>query len=125
MASHLDIGKRGEQLAKAHFLKQYYEILEQNWTFGKSEIDLIVYQDGVLIFVEVKTRTGTGFGQPEDFVDAAKQQQMQKAAEEYIRLMEHQGEVRFDVISILLNANNEPELKHIPDAFWPGLDELI
>ena len=122
MSSHLDIGKRGEQLAKAFFLKHFYEILEENWTTGKSEVDLIVYQDQVLIFVEVKTRTGIGFGQPEDFVDAAKQQQMQYAAEEYIRLMDHQGEVRFDVIAILIDASGTAELKHIPDAFWPGQD---
>lgn len=122
MSSHLDIGKRGEQLAKAFFLKQYYEILEENWTTSKSEVDLIVYQDGVLVFVEVKTRTGTAFGQPEDFVDAAKQQQLQHAAEEYIRLMDHQGEVRFDVIAVLIDAFGTAELKHIPDAFWPGQD---
>jgi putative endonuclease len=122
MSSHLEIGKRGEQLAKAFFLKQYYEILEENWTSGKSEVDLIVYQDQVLIFVEVKTRTGIGFGQPEDFVDAAKQQQLQHAAEEYIRLMDHQGEVRFDVIAVLIDASGTAELKHIPDAFWPGQD---
>jgi putative endonuclease len=122
MSSHLETGKRGEQLAKAFFLKQYYEILEENWTSGKSEVDLIVYQDQVLIFVEVKTRTGIGFGQPEDFVDAAKQQQLQHAAEEYIRLMDHQGEVRFDVIAVLIDASGTAELKHIPDAFWPGQD---
>ena len=119
MTVHQDLGKQGELWARNYFLKNHYEILEQNWTFGKSEIDLIVYQDETLIFVEV-TRSGFAYGQPEDFVDAAKQQQMQKAAEAYIRLMEHRGEVRFDVISILLNEVKEPELKHIPDAFWPG-----
>lgn len=123
MADHLELGRQGEQLAKAHFLKQYYEILEENWWHGKAEVDLILYQDGTLVFVEVKTRTGTAFGQPEDFVDAAKQKQMQEAAEAYIQLMEHRGEVRFDVISILINTSGEQTLTHIPDAFWPGQDE--
>ncbi len=123
MADHLKLGRQGEQLARSYFLKQYYEILEENWTQGKAEVDLIVYQDGVMVFVEVKTRTGTAFGQPEDFVDAAKQNQMQLAAEAYIQLMSHQGEVRFDIISILINGSAEPQLKHIPDAFWPGQDE--
>lgn len=120
MTFNQDLGKQGELWARNYLLKNHYEILEENWTFGKSEIDLIVYQDETLIFVEVKTRSGTAFGQPEDFVDAHKQKQMQLAAEAYIRLMEHRGEVRFDVISILLNADKEPALKHIPDAFWPG-----
>lgn len=123
MAEHLDLGKRGEALAREYFLKQYYEILEENWTSGKAEIDLIVYQDGVMVFVEVKTRSGIAFGQPEDFVDSAKQEQMQAAAEDYIRLMAHQGEVRFDIVSILMNPSGEPVLTHITDAFWPGQDE--
>lgn len=123
MVPHQELGRQGEQLARAYFLKQYYEILEENWTQGKAEVDLIVYQDGVMVFVEVKTRSGTAFGQPEDFVDAAKQKQMQLAAEAYIQLMSHQGEVRFDIISILINGSAPPELKHIPDAFWPGQDE--
>lgn len=122
MALHLELGKQGEQLARTYFLKNYYEILEENWTFGKSEIDLIVYQDSTLVFVEVKTRSGNAFGEPEDFVDLPKQEQMQKAAEAYIRLMEHRGEVRFDIFSVLLNKNSEAILKHIPDAFWPGQD---
>jgi putative endonuclease len=122
MALQQDLGRRGEVLAREYFLQHYYEILEENWTFGKSEVDLIVYQDSILIFVEVKTRSGTAFGQPEDFVDGHKQAQLQLAAEAYIRLMEHQGEVRFDVVSVLINTAGQPELKHIPDAFWPGHD---
>lgn len=123
MAQHLELGRRGEQLAREYFLKHYYEILEENWTFEKSEVDLILYQDGILVFVEVKTRSGTAFGQPEDFVDAAKQRQLQLAAEAYIRLMAHQGEVRFDVVSVLLDEGGALILKHIPDAFWPGFSE--
>jgi putative endonuclease len=123
MTQHQELGRRGEQLAREFFLKHYYEILEENWTFNKLEVDLIVYQDSTLVFVEVKTRTGSGFGQPEDFVDATKQQQMQKAAETYIQLMDHQGEVRFDIVAILMDATGQANLKHIPDAFWPGLTE--
>lgn len=122
MAVHQELGRQGEQMARTYFLKKYYEILEENWTFGKSEIDLILYRDSTIVFVEVKTRTGNAFGEPEDFVDAAKQEQMQKAAEAYIRLMEHRGEVRFDILSVMINNSGEPILKHIPDAFWPGQD---
>ncbi|MFM6975654.1 MAG: YraN family protein [Sphingobacteriaceae bacterium] len=122
MAMHLELGKQGEKWAREHFLKNYYEILEENWTFGKAEVDLIVFQDETLVFVEVKTRSGSSFGQPEDFVDLAKQKQMQLAAEEYIRLMEHKGEVRFDIFAVLIDKNSQPILKHIPDAFWPGQD---
>jgi putative endonuclease len=120
MAIHNDLGRKGESLAKAHLETSGYEIMDENWVFGKAEIDLIAYKDKTIIFTEVKTRTGNGFGEPEDFVDARKQRLLVEAADEYIYLMNHQGEVRFDIIAILFNPNNSYTLKHIEDAFWPS-----
>ncbi len=120
MATHNDLGRQGEAIAKAHLEANGYEIMDENWVFGKAEIDLIAYKDKTIIFAEVKTRTGTGFGMPEDFVDARKQRLLADAADEYIYLMNHQGEVRFDIISILFNRTNNYTLKHIEDAFWPS-----
>jgi putative endonuclease len=119
MAQHLELGRKGEALAKTHLENAGYEILDENWTHGKAEVDLIVYKDKVIIFVEVKARTGNAFGEPEDFVDARKQRLLVDAADEYIYLMEHEGEVRFDIISILFDKQANYILKHIEDAFWP------
>ncbi len=119
MAQHNTFGQQGELLAKEYLEKSGYEIFDENWTFGKSEIDLIVYKDGLIIFAEVKTRSGNVFGEPEDFVDQAKQKQMVLAAEEYIHIMNHQGEIRFDIISILFDKSGKHTLNHIEDAFWP------
>ncbi|MDB5117729.1 MAG: hypothetical protein JWQ79_3221 [Mucilaginibacter sp.] len=120
MAKHLDLGRKGESLAKAHLENEGYEILDENWTHGKLEVDLIAYKDRVIIFTEVKTRSGNGFGEPEDFVDARKQKLLADAADEYIYLMDHQGEVRFDIIAILFNNETNYKLNHIEDAFWPS-----
>lgn len=120
MAQHLDLGRKGESLAKTFLEGLGYEILDENWTHRKCEVDLIVYKNGTIIFAEVKTRTGNGFGEPEDFVDARKQKLLVEAADEYIYLMDHQGEVRFDIISILFDRNANYTLKHIEDAFWPS-----
>ncbi len=120
MAIHLDLGRKGESLAKALLENAGYEILDENWTHGKAEIDLIAYKDQVIIFTEVKTRTGNAFGEPEDFVDARKQKLLVQAADEYIYLMNHQGEVRFDIISILFDKQANYTIKHIEDAFWPS-----
>jgi putative endonuclease len=119
MAVHLELGRKGESLAKTHLENAGYEILDENWTYGKAEVDLIAYKDKVIIFAEVKTRTGNGFGEPEDFVDARKQKLLVSAADEYIYLMDHQGDVRFDIISILFDKQANYTLKHIEDAFWP------
>lgn len=120
MAQHLELGRTGEMLAKAHLEKTGYEILDENWTHGKAEVDLIAYKDSVIIFTEVKTRSGNFFGEPEDFVDARKQRMLVQAADEYIYLMNHQGEVRFDIIAILFDKQKNHTLKHIEDAFWPN-----
>jgi putative endonuclease len=120
MAQHLDLGRKGETIAKTHLENAGYEILDENWTHGKLEIDLIAYKDKMMIFAEVKTRTGNFFGQPEDFVDARKQKLLVDAADEYIYLMNHQGEVRFDIIAILFDQKNNFTLNHIEDAFWPS-----
>ena len=119
MPTHNDLGRYGEQLAKSWLEKLEYEILEENWCFKKSEVDLIAYKDGKIIFVEVKTRSGQGFGEPEDFVTAAKQNQLELAANEYIYLMDFKGEIRFDIVSVLFNRDLEYTLNHIEDAFWP------
>ena len=119
MAKHNDFGKAGERLA-AQFLELHnYEILDTNWCHGKAEIDIIAYTDNKIIFVEVKTRSSNIFGEPEDFVSDAKQKQMEIAADEYIHLMNFEGEIRFDIISILFDNNGKHTLKHIKDAFWP------
>jgi putative endonuclease len=120
MAQHLELGRAGEALAKAHLENAGYEILDENWTHGKAEIDLIAYKDKVIIFTEVKTRTGNAFGEPEDFVDARKQKLLADAADEYIYLMDHKGDVRFDIVAILFDRDKNYILNHIEDAFWPS-----
>ena len=120
MAQHNDLGFKGETLAKEYLEQNGYEILDENWVHGKAEVDLIAYINKQIIFVEVKTRTSTAFGQPEDFVSEAKQKQMDLAANEYIELMNHQGEIRFDIVSVLFDKQHNYTIKHIKDAFWPS-----
>lgn len=120
MATHNDLGQKGERLASLFLQQKGYEILDENWVFGKAEVDLIVYFNKQIIFVEVKTRSSTNFGLPEDFVTEVKQRQLEIAANEYIALMNHQGEVRFDIISVLFDKKDNYTINHIEDAFWPS-----
>lgn len=119
MAAHNETGRMGEKIAKRFLVDGGYEILDENWTIGKSEVDIIAFKDGVISFVEVKTRSSDAHGEPETFVDERKVSQLAYAAEEYIEIMDHKGEVRFDIISILLSKDSTHQLEHIEDAFWP------
>ncbi|EOR96004.1 hypothetical protein ADIARSV_0820 [Arcticibacter svalbardensis MN12-7] len=118
MASHNDLGKRGEELATDYLKDLGFRIMNKNWTYGKAEVDIIASFDRYLVFVEVKTRSGTDFGQPEDFVSPSKQKRLQWAAEGYIYQFKYQGEVRFDIVSILFDETGKFKINHIEDAFW-------
>ena len=120
MALHLDLGRYGEQLAKELLLGKGYQILEQNWRYGRAEVDLIVALDGKIVFVEVKTRRSTDHGTPEDFVNWKKEKQLEFASSEYIARRNHQGEIRFDIIAIVFENKELYEINHIEDAFWPN-----
>lgn len=117
MAEHLETGKQGEEKAKEFLLAKGYEILLANYRYRHAEIDLIARKDKILIFVEVKTRSNTSYGMPEEFVDATKRKLIMKAAENYIFDTDWHGDIRFDVISVILGQNNS-KIYHIQDAFY-------
>lgn len=117
MAAHNDLGIWGEDQAAAFLEKKGFEILEKNYRDRHSEIDLIVTKDKMLIFVEVKTRTGSGFGMPEEFVNVTKARLIMRAAEHYIFDKDWMFDIRFDIISILIQPNGQADIYHIEDAF--------
>ncbi len=112
------LGREGEILAVAHLRENGYEIVERNWRFGKLEIDIIARKGNVLSIVEVKTRSGDYFGEPEDGVTKAKERFLATAADHYIISRNLDVEVRYDIISIVIH-NGRHELKMIEDAFYP------
>ncbi len=121
MASHNDLGQFGEKIAAEYLEREDYQILETNWRHHRAEIDLIVQKEGILVFVEVKTRRG---GQLEDIALAVDQHKIgliTHAAVEYQYQKNHEGEVRFDIISILYQSESTFDIQHFQDAFFPGL----
>jgi putative endonuclease len=120
MPNNTEKGNLGEEIAISYLLKHGYEILDKNWRFKHLEVDIIARINGVLVIVEVKLRASNAFGAPEEFVTKAKQKKVIKAAHYYIIENNIQSETRFDIISIIQNAN-QLEVEHIPAAFYPGL----
>lgn len=117
MALHNEIGEKGENLAVEYLIKEGYQILERNWRFKKSEIDVIAKKGNDLIFIEVKTRSFTHFQAPEESVTLKKQKQIFIGANEYVQSQNDELEVRFDIISVLLKK--ETQINHIKEAFYP------
>ncbi|WP_316793088.1 YraN family protein [Pedobacter frigoris] len=120
MASHNDLGRRGEEIAKDYLENIGYRILNLNWAYGRAEVDVIANHNGTIIFVEVKTRSSTDYGEPEDFVNIKKERQLEYAAEAYIEMSGHQGEIRYDIIAIVFENKHLYKINHIEDAFWPS-----
>jgi len=112
------IGTGGEDKA-AHYLEENgYVILERNYRTRKGEIDIICEKDGILIFVEVKTRKGKSFGEPTEAVDPHKVKKILGVAEDYAARQGLLGvcDTRFDVIGISYSEGTET-IEHIKDAF--------
>jgi putative endonuclease len=116
---HLHTGARGEDAASDFLQAKGYILLHRNWKQYPHEIDLIALHGNTLVFAEVKTRSTSYFGKPEDAVSPAKQSRLQAAAEAYLEEYPHNGEIRFDVIAVV-NGKHQQDIHHIEDAFFPG-----
>jgi len=116
---HIITGILGETVACNYLEKKGYIVIEKNWRYKHLEIDLIAKDGPILIFIEVKTRSSAVFGLPYESVNLRKQRRLDRAANIYIAKHNHEGEVRFDVLSILINKGEKPNIRHIKDAFWP------
>lgn len=111
------IGDRGETLALKHLTSKGYELVERNYRTRYGEIDLILRDGQTLVFVEVKLRHGTGYGDPLESVTPRKQEQVRAVAEQYLDETQPDfEELRFDVVGIL-DGRGRPEITHVKDAF--------
>ncbi|MCC6301059.1 MAG: YraN family protein [Anaerolineales bacterium] len=109
------IGKWGEEVAASHLIKQGCEIITRNARTPYGEIDIVAKQNGVVIFVEVKTRTSNKMGLPEDSITARKRQHMISAAEHYAAENEIDN-WQIDVISIEGKPGTEPKITYFENA---------
>ena len=121
MAKHNILGRKGEDIA-AHYLEQHgYTIQDRNWRCGHKDLDLVVTKDNTIVFVEVKTRTSTEWGDPQDFVTDSKIRRIVNSADAYIRFNCIDMDVRFDIISIIADGQ-EYKVEHIEQAFFPPVE---
>lgn len=117
MAQHNELGKKGEQLAVDYLLQQAYDIVERNYRFDKAEVDIIAKKEEVLAIVEVKARSTSDFGNPQDFVKPKQIQRLVKAVDEYVTVNNLDVEVRFDIIAIT-KEGKAFNIEHLKNAFY-------
>ena len=112
----LEFGKLGEQMAAKLLTDKGYIILEHNYRQGHLEIDLIALDGDELVIVEVKSRAYDTILQPEEAVDHKKRLNLIRLANEYVKTHGRKENVRFDIVSIVSNANGT-EIKHLKNAY--------
>ncbi|MBU0667516.1 YraN family protein [Patescibacteria group bacterium] len=114
-------GGLGEALALKYLLQKGYGLIKKNHFIRGGEIDLILKKDGILVFVEVKTRRSTAFGAPEGALTPLKKQKLLRAIRTYLMshpgLAEHAiGPWRCDLIAIEIKGGTA-QIKHFTNIF--------
>lgn len=118
MSRARDLGVSGEEAAASYLRKKRFDIIRRGFRFGRGEIDIIAYDRGTLVFVEVKTRQNLECGRPEEAVTPAKQQQIRKVAEAFLAVSRLEDvPCRFDILSLLREDDGGFSIHHIRDAF--------
>ena len=117
-----ELGVKGEEIAARYLKSKGYRIIERNYRIRLGEIDIIAEQGNDLVFIEVKTRSGTHFGSPFDSITIQKQKQLSKVALEYINKQGcNNRPARFDVVGIEFqvggNTFREAVIKLLQNAF--------
>lgn len=116
MAHHNSTGTLGEKLALTYLTGKGFQILHTNWRHSHWEVDIIASLNGVLHFIEIKTRRSTKFGYPEEDVTRKKMTNLINASEEYLFLHPSWKWIRFDILSINLEKGKPPEYFFIEDV---------
>jgi len=114
-----ELGKYGEDLAAEHLTGAGMTVLARNWRCREGELDIVALDGDALVFVEVKARSGMGFGAPAEAVGPVKARRIRALACRW--LMEHRPpgghDLRFDIVSVVRRRGAAPELLHLRDAF--------
>ena len=113
------VGRYGEDLAAARLSAGGARILDRNWRCRDGELDIVAVEDGVLVFVEVKTRSSLAFGDPAEAVHPVKAERLRRLAARW--LVEHPEtywpDIRFDVMAIVRGGPDGPAVRHLRGAF--------
>jgi putative endonuclease len=110
-------GRYGEDVAARYLGDLGYEVLDRNWRCEHGELDIVARDAGTLVFVEVKTRSSVDFGVPAEAVTRVKAQRLRVLAAAWLSAQRPAyGELRFDVVSVLLRRAGAAQVEHLRGA---------
>ncbi len=112
------LGAWGEAVARDHLISHGYVVRDVNWRCPEGEIDLIAEIEDTLVFVEVKTRRGTGYGAPQEAVGPRKARHLVLAASRYLE-QHHLTDIDLRIDVIAITAGPGPQvlnLEHFSNA---------
>jgi putative endonuclease len=112
------LGTKGEQIAQNFLQNKGYTILHTNYRIKHKEVDIICKYNDILVFIEIKTRSNTLFGFPEEAITKSKIRYLKACAEEYLVKYNNFHKLRFDVISIIYRTDDDFDIMHFEDAFY-------
>ena len=110
------LGLSGEALAEDHLRGLGYQIVEKDVRTPLGQLDLVAMDGKTLVFVEVKTRAGHGYGLPQEAVDAKKIRKLRQLGLYYLKMRPYHGSVRFDVVGLTVTEGRLVRVDHIKNA---------
>ncbi|HYN93697.1 MAG TPA: YraN family protein [Pilimelia sp.] len=112
------VGAHGEGLAARHLTEAGMVILDRNWRGPQGEIDIVARDGPAVVFIEVKTRRGAGYGTPADAIGAAKVRRLRRLAAQWLATTGvRAADVRFDVVSVRADPGGTARVEHLRGAF--------
>jgi putative endonuclease len=113
-----ELGSHGERIAVAYLTDVGLRVLDRNWRCREGELDVVAREGDALVFCEVKTRRGVGYGHPVEAVTPAKQRRLRRLAQRWLAAHdEHAPDLRFDVVGVLVRASGPALVTHLRAAF--------
>ena len=118
MAAKDELGRRGEDTAVEYLGRGGRVVLSRNWRCRHGELDVVATDRDLLVVCEVKTRSGTRFGEPAEAVTGRKAATIRRVTGAWLAV--HRVgwcDVRFDVVAVLMEPGRPPTLQHYESAF--------
>ncbi|GAB3410986.1 YraN family protein [Schumannella luteola] len=118
MAAKDELGRRGERIAEEHLIRSGIRVVDRNWRCSIGEIDLVARDGDDVVFVEVKTRRGIGYGHPLEAITPVKLARLRRLAGAWCAAHpEVRGAVRIDAIGIVAARDTAPVVEHLQGVY--------